>query len=46
MQPHVCDRTSPQLFSGKEPFHYEPPGWEVQEVAKDTDRLIGEGGKD
>jgi hypothetical protein len=26
--------------------HYEPPGWEAQEVAKDLDRLIGEGGKD
>jgi uncharacterized protein with GYD domain len=25
--------------------HYEPPGWEAQEVAKDLDRLIGEGGK-
>ena len=29
----------------KKPVHYEPPGWEVQEVAKDIDRLIGEGGK-
>ena len=28
------------------PVHYEPPGWEVQEVAKDIDPLIGEGGKD
>jgi uncharacterized protein with GYD domain len=28
------------------PVHYEPPGWEVQEVAKDVDRLIGEGGND
>jgi hypothetical protein len=30
----------------KKPVHYEPPGWEVQEVATDIDRLIGEGGKD
>ena len=29
----------------KKPVHYEPPGWEVQEVATDIDRLIGEGGK-
>ena len=29
----------------KKPIHYEPPGWEVQELAKDIDRLIGEGGK-
>jgi uncharacterized protein with GYD domain len=29
----------------KKPVHYEPPGWEAQEVAKDIDRLIGEGGK-
>ena len=28
------------------PVHYEPPGWEVQEVANDIDPLIGEGGKD
>jgi uncharacterized protein with GYD domain len=28
------------------PVHYEPPGREVQEVAKDIDPLIGEGGKD
>jgi hypothetical protein len=30
----------------KKPVHYEPPGWQVEEVAKDIDRLIGEGGKD
>jgi uncharacterized protein with GYD domain len=30
----------------KKPVHYESPGWEVPEVAKDVDRLIGEGGKD
>ena len=30
----------------KKPFHYEPPWWEVQEVAKDIDRLAGEGEKD
>ena len=29
----------------KKPVHYEPPGWEVQKLAKDIDRLIGEGGK-
>ena len=30
----------------KKPVYYEPPGWEGQEVAKDIDRLIWEGGKD
>ena len=30
----------------KKPVYYEPPGWEVQEVANDIDPLIGEGGKD
>ena len=29
----------------KKPVHYEPPGWKVQEAAKDIDPLIGEGGK-
>ena len=29
----------------KKPVYYEPPGWEGQEVAKDIDRLVGEGGK-
>ena len=29
----------------KKPVQYEPPRWEVQEVAKDIGRLISEGGK-